>query len=123
LIRVPDPLGFKASLSKHGSTDDEFHMHENSVVSSSKTTSVSVHVLLYVIEDIYMSLSDSFKEYLNKVTINKKIGHDSLLVSAVTRSVLGVQIGERVNLEVLDTAAMPLLSEIQITPLGNWVCM
>ncbi|KDR12608.1 Peroxisome biogenesis factor 1 [Zootermopsis nevadensis] len=120
LIRVSDPSGFKASRSKHGSKNDESHMHENSMVSSLGTVSASVHVLLYVIEDIYMSLSDSFKEYLDKVTVNKEIGHDSLLVSAVTRSVLGVEIGERVNLEVVDSAAMPLLSEIQITPLGNW---
>lgn len=123
LTRVPYCSGFKASLSKHGSTDVEFHMPENSMVSSSRTASLSVHVLLFVIEDIYMSLSDSFKEYLDKVTVSKKIGHDSILVSAITRSVLGVQFGERVSLEVLDTAATSLLSEIHITPVGNWVCM
>jgi hypothetical protein len=123
LIRFADPSGFKASFGKHGSTDDELHVHETSVVSSSKTTSLSVHVLLYVIEDIYESLSDGFKEYLDKVTTSKRIGHDSVLVPAVARSVLGVQTGERVSLEVLDAAVVPPLSEIQITPLGSWVCM
>jgi len=123
LIRIPDPSDSEDSLSKRASKDDEFHRHDSSSVPSSKTTSVSVHVQLYVIEDIYMNLSSSSKEYLDKVTIYTKIGHDALLVPSVVRSVLGAQIGAKVTLEVLTTTARSLVSEIQITPLGNWVCM
>jgi hypothetical protein len=123
LIKLPEPSNFEDPYSKHVSNGDEFHRQETSNVPLSKVTLVSVHVQLYVIEDVYNSLSDTAKDYLNKMTVDERIGHDSLLVSAVTRAVLGVRIGARVNVEVLTTSARALPSEIQITPLGNWVCI
>jgi hypothetical protein len=107
---------------KRGSKHVEVRRQETATVPTAEASPVSVHVQLYVIEDIYDSLSDSFKEYLDKVTVNKRIGHDSLLVSADARSVLGVRIGGRVTLEVVTSTARCLVSEIQITPLGNLVC-
>lgn len=123
LIRLPEPSGSEDSHSKRVSKSDEFHRQETSNVPLSKVTPVSVHVQLYVIEDVYKSLSDNAKEYLDEMTVDERIGHDSLLVSAVTRTVMGMRIGARVNLEVLMTSARSLPSEIQITPLGNWVCI
>jgi hypothetical protein len=108
--------------SKHVSKSDELYRQKNAAVPTAKTSSVSVHMQLYVIEDIYDSLSDSFKEYLDKVTLTKRTGHDSLLMSSVARLVLDVRIGARVNLEVVTSASGHLVSEIQITPLGNLVC-
>jgi peroxin-1 len=105
--------------SKHVSKSDELNRQENAAVPTAKASSVSVHVQLYVIEDIYDSLSDSFKKYLDKVTLNKRIGHDSLLMSSVARLVLDVRFGARVNLEVVTSASEHRVSEIQITPLGN----
>lgn len=122
LTRIPDPTDSEVLLSKHVSKSDELHRQENAAVPTAKASSVSVHVQLYVIEDIYDSLSDSSKEYLDKVTLNKRIGHDSLLMSSVSRLVLDVRIGARVNLEVVTSASGRLVSEIQITQLGNLVC-
>jgi len=122
LIRIPDPTDSEGLHSKHVSKSDELHRQENAAVPTAKVSSVSVHVQLYVIEDIYDSLSDSFKEYLDKVTLNKRIGHDSLLMSSVARLVLDVRIGARVNLEVVTSASGCHVSEIQITPLGKLVC-
>jgi hypothetical protein len=122
LMRIADPTDSKDSHSKRGSKYGELHRQENATVRTAKASSVSIHVQLYVIEDIYDSLSDSFKEYLDEVTVNKRIGHDSLLVSAAARLVLDVRIGARVTLEVVTCAAGCLVSEIQITPLGNLVC-
>lgn len=122
LIRIPDPTDSEDLHSKHISKSDELHRQENAAVPTAKASSVNVHVQLYVIEDIYDSLSDSFKEYLDKVTLNKRIGHDSLLMSSVARLVLDVRIGARVNLEIVTSASGHLVSEIQITPLGNLVC-
>jgi hypothetical protein len=96
---------------------NEFHRQEIFNLPLPKGTSVSVHWQLYVIEDVYKSLSDNEKAYLDKMTLDEGIGHGSLLVPAVT------QIGGRVNLEVVTTSAKSLLSEIQITPLGNWICI
>jgi hypothetical protein len=123
LIRLPEPSGSEGSHSKHASKGDESHRQETSSVPLSNVTPLSVHVQLYVIEDVYKSLSDNAKEYLDKMTVNERIEHDSLLVPAVVRAVLGVRIGARVTLEVLTTSARSLPSEIQITPLGNWVCI
>ena len=123
LIRIPDPTDSEDLHNKHGSKNDELHRQESAAVPIGKVSSVSVHVQLYVIEDIYDSLSDSFKEYLDKVTLNKRIGHDSLLMSAIARLVLDVRIGARVNLEVVTSVAGHHVSEIQITQLGNLVCI
>lgn len=123
LIRLPESSGSEGSHNKHVSKGDEFHRQETSIVPLSKVTPISVHVQMYVIEDVYKSLSDNAKEYLDEMTIDGRIGHDSLLVSAVTRTVLGMRIGARVNLEVLTTSVRSLPSEIQITPLGSWVCI
>jgi hypothetical protein len=122
LVRIPDPTDSEDLHSKHGSKRDELHRQENAAVPTAKASSVSVHVQLYVIEDIYDSLSDSFKEYVDKVTVNKRVGHDSLLLSSVTRLILDVRIGARVNLEVVTSASGRPIFEIQITPLGNLVC-
>jgi len=122
LIRIPDPTYSEDLYSKHVSKSDELNRQENAAVPTAKASSVSVHVQLYVIEDIYDSLSDSFKKYLDKVTLNKRIGHDSLLMSSVARLVLDVRFGARVNLEVVTSASEHRVSEIQITPLGNLVC-
>lgn len=122
LIRIPDTTDSEDLHSKHVNKPGELNRQENAAVPTAKASSVSVHVQLYVIEDIYDSLSDSFKEYLDKVTLNKRIGHDSLLMSSVARLVLDVRIGARVNLEVVTSASGRLVSEIQITPLGNLVC-
>jgi hypothetical protein len=122
LVRIPDPTDSEDLRSKHGSKHDELHRQENAAVLTAKAASVSVHVQLFVIEDIYDSLSDSFKDYLDKVTVNKIIGHDSLLMSSVTRLILDVRIGARVNLEVVTSASGRPVSEMQITPLGNLVC-
>jgi hypothetical protein len=43
-------------------------------------------------------------------------------MSSVSRLVLDVRIGARVNLEVVTSASGRLVSEIQITQLGNLVC-
>ena len=122
LIRIPDPTDSEDLRKKHVSKSDELHTQETAAVPTAKASSVSVHMQLYVIEDIYDSLSDSFKEYLDKVTLNKRTGHDSLLMSLVARLVLDVRIGARVNMEVVTSASGCLVSEIQITPLGNLVC-
>jgi len=122
LIRIPDPTDSEDLHSKHISKSDELHRQENAALPTAKASSVNVHVQLYVIEDIYDSLSDSFKEYLDKVTLNKRIGHDSLLMSSVARLVLDMRIGARVNLEIVTSGSGHLVSEIQITPLGNLVC-
>lgn len=122
LIRIPAPTDSEDLHSKYVSKSDDLHRQENAAVPAAKASSISVHVQLYVIEDIYDSLSDTFKEYLDKVTLNKRIGHDSLLMSSVARLVLDVRIGARVNLEVVTSASGRHVSEIQITPLGNLVC-
>lgn len=118
LIRIPDPTDSEDSHSKHGGKFNELHRQEIAAVCTA-----SVHVQLYVIEDIYDILSDSFKECLDKVTLSTRTGHDSLLVSSVARVVLDTRIGARVNLEVVTSAARCVVSEIQITPLGNLVRM
>jgi hypothetical protein len=123
LVRLPEPSGCEDCHRNPVSKANEFHRQEIFNLPLPKGTSVSVHVQLYVIEDVYKSLSDNEKAYLDKMTLDERIGHDSLLVPAVARAVLGTQIGGRVNLEVVTTSAKSLPSEIQITPLGNWVCI
>jgi hypothetical protein len=123
VVRLPGPSGCEDCDRKPVSKGNEFHRQEIFNVPLPKITPISVHVQLYVIEDVYKSLSDSEKEYLDKMTLDERTGHDSLLVSEVARAVLGTQIGARVNVEVVTTSAKSLPSEIQITPLGNWVCI
>jgi hypothetical protein len=123
LVRLPEPSGCEDCHRSPVSKANEFHMQEIFNVPLPKGTPVSVHVQLYVIEDVYKSLSDNEKEYLDKMTLDERIRHDSLLVPTVARAVLGTQIGARVNVEVVTTSAKSLPSEIQITPLGNWVCI
>lgn len=123
LTRLPEPSGFEDCHTKPVSIGDEFHRQETFNVPLPKATPSSVHVQLYVIENVYKSLSDSAKEYLDKMTLAERTGHDSLLVSAIARAILGLRIGSRVNVEVLTTSAQSLPSDVQITPLGNWVCI
>ncbi|XP_069678214.1 peroxisomal ATPase PEX1 isoform X2 [Periplaneta americana] len=121
LTRIFSPLETEDTANKQSSKDLKLHRPKSSILLPSGTNLCNIHVQLFVIEDIYNNLSERLKEYLDIVTVNKPNGHLSLLVTDVTRSIIGATVGSRVSLEVLPAVSSSShLSEIQLIPLEKW---